>query len=149
MIRQKIKIEKYDWEIYAYYAISSYYIDEILEHLWEIGVDGEDAIKAYENLSENKLDTGLCYSNYAKRKSIIVIAKTSSAREFLNSLTHEASHACVHIASAQHVNMKSEEFAYMVGDLCMDMYPKIKHLLCECCRNKNKTKQYYDYEREN
>ena len=69
MIRQKIKIEKYDWKIYAYYAISTYYIDEILEHLWEIGVDGENAKRAYENLSENKLDTGLCYSNFAKRKS--------------------------------------------------------------------------------
>ena len=144
MIRQKIKIEKYDWEIYAYYAISTYYIDEILEHLWDIGVDGENAKRAYENLSENKLDTGLCYSNFAKRKSIIVIAKTSSAEEFFNSLTHEASHACVHIASASYVDLKSEEYAYMVGDLCMAMYPKIKHLLCDCCRNKD----YYSWERK-
>lgn len=142
MIRQKIKIEKYDWEIYAYYAISTYYIDEILEHLWEIGVDGENAKRAYENLSENKLDTGLCYSNFAKRKSIIVIAKTSSAEEFLNSLTHEASHACVHIASASYVDLKSEEYAYMVGDLCMAMFPKIKHLLCDCCRKEKES--YYE-----
>lgn len=144
MIRQKIKIEKYDWEIYAYYAISTYYIDEILEHLWEIGVDGENAKRAYEKLSKNKLDTGLCYSNFAKRKSIIVIAKTSSAEEFLNSLTHEASHACVHIASASYVDLKSEEYAYMVGDLCMAMFPKIKHLLCDCCRSK----KGIDYEEE-
>lgn len=144
MIRQKIRLKKYDWEIYAYFAVSTYYIDEILEHLWELGVDGESAKRAYENIQDNKLDSGLCYSNYAKRKTIIVVALTSSAEEFLNSLTHEVSHACVHIASARHVSLKSEEFAYMVGDLCMEMFPKIKHLLCDCCR----TKKEKDYGKE-
>lgn len=132
MIEQKITLDKYGWEIYIYYAISTYYIGDILEHLWNIGVGGENAKKAYESLSRNKLDTGLCYSNYAKRKTIIVIAKSSSPEEFFNSLTHEASHACTHIASASYVDLTSEEYAYMVGDLCMAMYPSIKHLLCGC-----------------
>ena len=134
MIRQNIYIKKYDWKICAYYAISTYYVDDILEHLWDIGVDGENAKRAYDNLSKNNLDTGSCYSNYAKRKTIIVIAKTSSPEEFLNSLTHEASHACIHIASASYVDLRSEEYAYMVGDLCMEMYPRVKQLLCNYCR---------------
>lgn len=142
MITQEIYIPKYKWTIHAYYAVTTYYVDEIMEHLWRIGIDGQSAKKAYENLRENSLDSGLCYSNYANRETIIVVAKTSSAEEFLNSMVHEASHACTHIATAMYVNLKGEEFAYMVGDLCMKMYPKVKGLICDCCRNKQKHKHY-------
>lgn len=136
MIRQKLTLSKYaGWEIYAYYAVSTYYTDEIMEHLWYLGVNSSNAKRAYKNLSSDNLDTGLCYSNPSQRKSIIVVAKTSSASEFLNSLTHEVTHACVHIATELGVNMQSEDFAYMVGEMCRDMYDDVKHLLCDCCRN--------------
>lgn len=137
MIRQVITLRKYDWVIYAYYAVSTYYTDEIMEHLWQIGVDAKNARRAYDNISRGDLDTGLCYSNHKKRKTVLVVAKTSSAGEFLNSLTHEASHACVHIANVIGVDLQSEDYAYMVGDLCCEMYPKVKHLLCEHCRKKH------------
>lgn len=141
MIRQRIVLPNYNnWEIYAYYATTRYAVDEIMERLWEIGIDATNARQAFENLSSGKLDTGLCYSNYSSCKSVLVVALTSSPDEFLNSLTHEATHACVHIATVLGVNHKSEDFAYMVGDLCQEMYPKVNHLLCDCCRNK----EYYD-----
>lgn len=137
MIRQKITLPDYDnWTIYAYYATTRYAVDEIMERLWEIGMDANNARQAFENLSMGNLNTGLCYSNYSMRKSVVVVALTSSADEFINSLTHEATHACVHIASAMGVNHRSESFAYMVGELCRDMYPRIKHLICDCCRHK-------------
>lgn len=137
MIRQKIVLPKYDnWTIYAYYAVSTYFVEEIMEQLWEANIDAQNAIRAFDNLNSGQLDTGLCYSNPSMRKSVIVVALTSSADEFLNSLTHEATHACVHVSSAMGVNHRSEEFAYMVGELCREMYPRVKNLLCECCRNK-------------
>lgn len=143
MKKQRIILPKYDnWEIYAYYAVNTYHIDEILEHLYDIGIDGGNAKQAYLNMSQNKLDTGLCYSNYAKRKTIIVVAKCSSAKEFLNSMTHEVSHACTHIATALFVDLRSEDYAYMVGDVCMEMYPIVKDLLCDCHKNE------YNYEKE-
>lgn len=143
MIRQVITLHKYDWIIYAYYAVSTYYIDDIMEHLWQVGVDAKNAQRAYNNLSSGDLNTGLCYSNKKNRETVLVVAKTSSAGEFLNSLTHEASHACVHIASATGVDLISEDYAYMVGDLCGEMYPKVKQLLCEHCRN-NKIHNHYE-----
>lgn len=142
MIVQEIKLNKYNWVVHAYYSISTYYVEDIMEHLWKIGIDGESAKRVYENMMRNELDTGLCYSNYIQRQTIIVIAPTTSAREFLNSMTHEAGHACVHIATANYINLKSERFAYMLGDLCMEMYPKVKHLLCDDCRKKYFNKWY-------
>lgn len=135
MIRQHIVLHKYDdWEIFAYYATTRYAVDEIMEQLWDIGVDAHNARQAFENLSSGDIDTGLCYSNFAMRKSVLVVARTSSPAEFLNSLTHESAHACVHIATALGINHKSEDFAYLIGELCREMYPDVKHLLCECCR---------------
>lgn len=137
MIRQKITLPKYDnWEIYAYYATTRYAVDEIMEKLWEAGIDAYNARQAFESLTRGELNSGLCYSNYSSRKSVLVVALASSADEFLNSITHEATHACVHIATALGVNHKSEDFCYLVGDLCQEMYPKVKHLLCDCCRSK-------------
>ena len=137
MIRQRIVLPKYgDWIIDCYYATTQYAVDEIMEHLWQLEVDATNARRAYENLTSGDVDTGLCYSNFRKRSTVLVVALTSSAAEFLNSLTHEATHACVHIASAMGVDHRSEDFAYMVGELCREMYPEVKDLLCDCCRNK-------------
>lgn len=142
MIRQTITLRKYgDWTIHAYYATTKYAVDEIMEKLWEVGVDATNARQAFDNLSSGDLNTGLCYSNYSSRKSVLVVALASSPTEFMNSLTHEAVHACVHIASALGVNHKSEDFAYMVGDLCGEMYPYVSHKLCKCC---SKKKEYYE-----
>ena len=137
MIRKAITLHDYNWDIYAYFSVTTYYIDEIMELLWRVGVDSSNAERAYKNMSSGQLNTGLCYSNYKDRCSVIVVAKTTNASEFLNSLTHEVTHACVHIAKYRGIDIESEEFAYLVGDLCEAMYNDVKHLLCEHCRCNN------------
>lgn len=139
MIRQKITLHDYEnWEIYAYYAVTTYYIDEIMEKLWEVGVDPDNARTAYRNMLESKLDTGLCYSNHKQKRTVIVIAKTSSAEEFLNSLVHECTHACMHISTYFGLDVYGERYAYMIGSLCREIYSSVKTLLCNHCRtNKN------------
>ena len=135
MIRQKIILKDYDdWEIYAYYAVTTYYVDEIMEMLWNVGVDPENAETAYKNMSASKLDTGLCYSNHKQKKTVVVIAITSSADEFLNSLVHELTHACMHISSYFGLDVYGERYAYMIGSLCREIYPNVKTLLCDHCR---------------
>lgn len=138
MIRQTIYIDKYDWEINAYFYVSEYYTEEILEMLWHLGCDADTAKKAYRNLSSGQLNTGLCYSNYVKRKSVFVIAKTSSAAEFFNSLHHELTHLKAHIANVYRLNPLGEEIAYLTGEIAREMFPKVKHLMCDCCRKKRK-----------
>ena len=137
MIRQKITLPKYDnWTIYAYYATTRYAVDEIMERLWEIGMDATNARQAFENLSRGSLNTGLCYSNYSMRKSVLVIALTSSPTEFINSWHHELEHLESHIGKVFHLDPTREDIAYLSGELAMEMYPHIKHLMCDCCRHK-------------
>ena len=137
MIRQKITLPDYDnWTIYAYYATTRYAVDEIMERLWEIGMDANNARQAFENLSMGNLNTGLCYSNYSMRKSILVIALTSSPAEFINSWHHELEHLESHIGKVFNLDPTGEDIAYLSGELAMEMYPRIKHLICDCCRHK-------------
>ena len=114
MIRQKITLPDYDnWTIYAYYATTRYAVDEIMERLWEIGMDANNARQAFENLSRGNLNTGLCYSNYSMRKSVLVIALTSSPAEFINSWHHELEHLESHIGKVFNLDPTGEDIAYL------------------------------------
>lgn len=141
MIRQRIYIEEYDILVHAYYAVTQYYTEEILDRLYEIGCRGHKLVKAEENISANKLDTGLTYYSSRYREAVLVIGLTSSAAELFNSLMHELSHLTAFIAKDEDLSFTGERIAYLEGELARDIFPKIQHLLCDCCRNKE-----YDYE---
>ena len=137
MIRQHIYLPKYRWRVTAYYAVSCYWTMEIMRELYRLNASSEVLRSAYDNMASCSLDTGLCYSNPMMRESVLVIAKTSSASEFFNSFEHEFQHLKGHIASALGLDPNGEEVAYMSGELAREIYPRIRHLLCDCCRNKN------------
>lgn len=134
MIRQTAYLPEYDWVIKAYFAVSSYWTDEIMAELAFAGADEEQMWKSYYSLSSGNLDEGICFSGADTRTSILVVAKTSSAAEFYNSTTHEFCHLAAQIAHIVGVDPSGEEVAYMVGEMARDFYPNIRHLLCDCCR---------------
>lgn len=143
MIYCDIHIDKYDWDLYCFFAVDGYYLDDIMEQLWKVGCDGNNAKRAYDNIKANDLNTGLCYSNPKLRSSVIVTAITSNASEFAHSFVHEISHCAVHIAQANNIDLKSEEFCYLTGDLAKTLFPFVSDLLCDCCR----TKKHYKNDR--
>lgn len=66
----------------------------------------------------------------------MVVSKTTSAEEFFNTLVHEMCHVKTHICKYQGINLESEEASYFIGGLARDLFPHVKHLLCESCRKK-------------
>lgn len=134
MIRQKIYIDDYDILVYAYYATTQYYVDEILDRLYEAGCRMPIIGVAEDNLSNGYLNTGLTYYSPKNKTGVMVIAKTSSAAEFFNSLMHELSHLTAYIAKDEGLSFTGEDIAYLEGDIAKDIFPKVKHLLCDCCR---------------
>ena len=137
MIRREIYVERFKWRIHAFFAVTDYWVEPIMDLLWHLGCDAETAKRAYENITSGDLDTGLCYSNYAKKESVMVIAKTSSADEFFNSFLHEMSHLQGHVCNVLFLSPDGEDIAYFTGNVAMELYPSIKHLLCDTCRNKH------------
>ncbi len=142
MIRQDVYVKDWNWTVHAFFAVNEYWVEPIMDLLWEVGCDSESAKRAFDNLTSGKLNNGLCYSNYRRQESVMVIAKTSCAAEFFNSLVHELTHLQSHVCDVYHLDPKCEDIAYFTGDLSMQMFPKINHLLCDCCR----TEYNEDYE---
>lgn len=136
MIRQQIHLDNYDIVVYAYYAVSQYYADEILDKMYDIGCRGDKLRMAEDNLYSGKLDTGLTYYSPRHREAVMVIALTSSAAEFYNSLMHELSHLTAYIAKWDKMSFTGEDIAYLEGDIARDIFPKVQPLLCDCCRKK-------------
>lgn len=134
MIRQDIYLERYDWHVRIYYAATTYWVERIVRDLRLIGCRGSDLAEARRNLSAGRLDTGLTYSNYRRRATVMVIALTSSPAEFFNSLEHEKGHLCRHISGACHLDPYGEAAQYLSGEVGQKMFPVARRFLCEHCR---------------
>lgn len=136
MITHVFHIHQHDWLVKAYINSDDSDADLILGELLSVGADMDTMRDAFRNLREWKVNTGLTYTSRWHRTTIMVVSKTTSAKEFFNTLVHEISHAKTHICEYLEIDLTSEEASYFSGGLARDLFPHVKHLLCEDCRNK-------------
>ena len=136
MVRQYFTLDKYGWQCTVFYAVTGYHLDEIIDSLYDIGCRGDDLETAYANISANRLDTGLTYSNLSERKTVIVVALASSSKEFEKSWRHECGHLATHICQAFDINPYGEEIHY-IGDYIVERtWDCAKSILCDSCLQK-------------
>ena len=86
MIGQRFYIDKYDWQVMVLYEVGSDSADIVIGMLESICKDNKILDSAYESLSNGKPNTGFTYSDYDKRRSFMVIGKTTSVRETINTI---------------------------------------------------------------
>lgn len=132
MIRQDVYLDKWDWYVIVYYAVDTYYMDEILEELEMIGCTYADEIE--EDLIQHPYNNGLTYSNMRRRVSLIVIGLTETPDEFQNTYDHEKGHLAMHIAEEDRMDVFGEEFQYLTGEIGKQTFPIAKRFMCEHCR---------------
>ena len=133
MLRQRIYVPKYDWEVVVFYESDRHDAPAILREMDEIGVDEYTYIKANNNLRMGHKDTGLTYTNAKKRVSVIVLSRTSSKSEFANTWFHEVLHCSMHIARENGLSPDGEAVAYVGGELAREMQPTSARLMCPTC----------------
>lgn len=80
------------------------------------------------------VNSGLTYSNFKNRSSVIVIGLTSSAAQFQNTFDHEKGHLAMHICGFLNIDPFGEEFQYLVGEIGQNMFLVAKTFLCDRCR---------------
>lgn len=134
MLIQDFYLEDWDWTVKVFYAIDTYYIDQILGDLEFIGCTGYELMKAENILSAGDYNIGLTYSNLPGRCTVIVIGLTASPADFQNTFDHEKGHLAMHISKALDINVFGEEFQYLTGEIGQAMFPYAKRFLCEHCR---------------
>lgn len=91
-----------------------------LFHIWQ----HDWLVKAYINTTSDDAE------------EILDELRSISAEEFFNSFIHELCHAKTHICDYLGIDLASEQAAYFIGWLSRDLFPNVKHLLCDCCRHK-------------
>lgn len=134
MIVQNIYLEDLDWHITVYYAVNEYYADEILDELKFVGCSKPELKKAERMLRNKFYDSGMTYSNFKERYSVLVIGLTTSAEEFQNTFDHEKGHLVMHISDAYNIDPYSEEYQYLAGIIGQKMFKIAKRFLCDHCR---------------
>ena len=132
MIRQDVYLERWDWYVMVYYAVDTYYMDEILEELEMIGCTY--AVEIEEDLTQHPYNNGLTYSNMRRRVSLVVIGLTETPDEFQNTYDHEKGHLAMHIAEEDRMDVFGEEFQYLTGEIGKQTFPRAKRVMCEHCR---------------
>ena len=130
MIKQKIHLDNYDWDITMYYAIHGYYVDEIVQNLVDIGIRGRKLEKARELLEEGKINTGLTYVKNGE--AVCVIGKASCAAQYADSIQHEVMHLAKFIGRAERLDPYGEEVCYIGGEIARKAWVKTKLLTSEC-----------------
>ena len=135
MLRQRIYVPKYDWEVVVFYESDRHDAPAILREMDEIGVDEYTYIKANNNLRMGHKDTGLTYTNAKERVSVIVLSRTSSKAEFANTWFHELIHCSMHIARENGLSPDGEAVAYVGGELARSMQPIAARLMCPTCKD--------------
>lgn len=136
MITHVFHIPQHGWLVKAYINSDASDADLILGELSSVGADMDTMREAYRNLRGGQMNTGMTYTSPWHHETILVVSKTTSAEEFFNSLVHEISHAKTHICEYLGIDLRSEEASYFSGGLARDLFPHVKHLLCEDCRKK-------------
>ena len=125
MIIDKFSI--YDWNVTILYETTCDDIDFIIETLKEINCPKKCINRALDNLEECKLNSGLTYSNIRLKSSVIIINKTSSFSQLINTIAHEYFHLICHISDVLGIR-NEEKLANLNGNLNMRSYNIIEDL---------------------
>lgn len=125
MIKDSFQI--YNWNVTILYECTCDDIDTIIETLKEINCPNKYIKEALNNLKTCNLNIGLTYSNMNLKSSVIVVNRTSSFSQLINTISHEYFHLICHISKALKIE-DEEELAYLNGDLNMYSYQFVEKL---------------------
>lgn len=125
MIKDNFEIENV--EVTVLYECTCKDIDYIIETLRDIDCPKYYINEAINNLETCNLNIGLTYTNSKIKSSVIVVSKTSSFSQLINTIAHEYFHLICHISKI--LNIKNEEkLANLNGNLNMRSYNIVKKL---------------------
>lgn len=77
-------------------------------------------------------DKGYTYTNYDRHITIMAVGKASSPEQLFDSIEHEVKHVTEHIGEYYGVNPKSEESAYLQGEIGRLLFTATSLVLCHC-----------------
>lgn len=127
MIAQYIMIGDHKWNVLVYYNVQPDGLPEIKEMLSRLGCPKRYMFKALRVLKG--YNTGLTYTSFNQRMSLVCISRTTSEAQFMNTIAHEVKHVQSHICDYYDVAEDGEDAAYLTGYIIQKMYKAFERLL--------------------
>lgn len=121
MIHYEVYFDKYNWSVEVYIILSYADKQNILDTVKRMGGSKKILDSVYKNLQEN-FNSGFTYSNPKYRKSLMVVNRSSSMEEFINTYNHEKNHVEMHICEELGIDPYSEEAAYLSGNMAQQLF---------------------------
>ena len=121
MMHFGIYIGKIDWSLECYITTDDSQLEEIINTLENLGCSKSISRRARIILS-NQYDSGFAYSNLKERSSIMIINKSTSMEEFVNTYNHEKNHIEMHICEALGIDPYGEVAADLSGCLAQKLF---------------------------
>lgn len=116
MIAHAIHMPRERWTILVCMNADPRDAQTIIREMRAMGASHHQQVVAWENLLYRwKPNTGLTAT--VGRKSVTVISRQTSLREFLNTYAHELNHLEMHIGRACGYDPYSEEASYLSGEM--------------------------------
>lgn len=134
MIIQEIYLPEYRWKAKVYYAVNSYYADEILKELLEYNPTVKEYNKVMNAMYDYEYNTGFTFTDYDNKQSLVIIGLTTSPSEFQNTFDHEKGHLAMHIAQYYNIDPYGEKYQYLTGDIGKKLFRVARKFLCRHCR---------------
>lgn len=121
MIHYEVYFDKYRWSVEVFIILSRPDIAEIMSAVKRAGGSKKVIESASANLEED-FDSGFTYSSSKYRKSIMVVNRSSSMEQFINTYNHEKNHVEMHICEELDIDPYSEEAAYLSGNMAQQLF---------------------------
>lgn len=121
MIHYEVYFDKYRWSVEVFIILGGSDTQGIMDAVRRIGGSRKVLESAYANLMED-YNSGFTYSNAEHRKSIMVVNRSSSMEEFINTYNHEKNHVEMHICEELGIDPYSEEAAYLSGNMAQQLF---------------------------
>lgn len=121
MIHYSIHFEKYNWCVEVFIILTNPNINSILDSLHNLECPKQIVQQACDNLNSG-IDSGFTYTRSEIHKSLMVINKSSSMYEFINTYNHEKNHVEMHICEELGIHPYSEQAAYLSGELAQQLF---------------------------
>lgn len=129
MFAAHMYIPNYDWDVVMYFDVTRRDTDEVLDALHRIDCPRAVMRQSQRQIESGSYNEGFTYSNYDSKTTIISIGRVDSLAEFFNTFSHEREHLVAHIAEYHGIDMRSEEAAYLYGDITEMLYHGLVDLI--------------------
>lgn len=132
MVQTDFFIGNGDWLVMAFLDISGVRdLNEVYGLLLSAGLPDYKAQEACMVLSRK--NKGYTYTDFKSRFTLTFASRGTSYDELYDSIQHELKHIVEHISDYYGVDPKSEESAYLQGEIAKKMFPAVAMVVCPVC----------------